>query len=166
MTEIYSAADIKNTVSKKKKYLIIYFVALAVVLAILLTLFLCVTREIATAFCIISIALTAFFGCGSLYFFSMVFRPINAYAKLLSEMQRGLKENAVGNFLKVLDKTEEKDGVECRAFIFEVASFKHDELVMERKILVDIKKTVEFLTNQRVKLSTYGNVLISYKLID
>jgi len=143
------------------------YVAIAVVVVVanvLIAVFLQPVRS--TLACVLNIVLTALFGLGSIFFFSVKFRLVRAYVKFYTGVQRGLKETSRGVFAGWKDDIVTKDGLECYAFVSLEAVKKRPDMP-EREVLVEhtVKKP-DFKVGDRVRYATYGNILVAYEVFE
>lgn len=171
MVEVYNENDYIAVKKQKKQFLTIFFVSLAVLLAVNIGLFVFYTmQEYQTplkapllAFNIISCSIYA-----AVYYilFAIKFKRINSYSRMLNYFKTGLVEEGRHAFVRVDSSVTEKDGVRFLPLVFLEWSDKSQDY-FERNILLDIEKPVpEFKKGEMVIHKTQGNVLVAYELFD
>lgn len=171
MVYVYNEGDYITTRKQKKQFLIIFFITLAVLLALNVAVFVFYTRqEYKTslkapllAFNIISCSVYA-----AVYYilFSIKYKRISSYGRMLDYFKSGIIEEGRHAFVRVDSSVTEKDGVRFIPLVFLEWSDKFQEYY-ERNILFDTEKPVpQFKKGEMVLHKTQGNVLVAYELFD
>ncbi len=171
MIDYYKEEYFTQAKKQKDKFLIIFFVLLAVYIAISATCMVFYLRlpyqsPDITTIKIVHYVITAITGGGLFFYMMVVFKRANKYYKLLRNMKTGIKETSTGSFFEYDETLQEKDGVDCKSLVFlEWNKYKKD--IFERKVLVLYDKPFpEFNEKDNVRFITQGNILISYEILD
>lgn len=171
MVQVYNEGDYATTYKQKKRFLTTFLITLAALLALNALAFVIYTRqEYKTplkapllAFNVISCSVYAV-----VYYvlFSIKYKRISSYARMLDYFKTGLKETGRHAFVRVDSSMTEKDGVRFVPLVFLEWSDKFQDY-FERNILFDTEKPIPmFKKGQMVVHETQGNVLVAYELFD
>lgn len=169
MTQFFFESELDDAIVQRKKVLRIYFITLAVYLAISVgfIVYFCTlpyASEKITTVKVLHHVLTGMYAIFSLIYLGIAYKRVNSYCKLLNNLKTGLKETSVGSFFEYDETIQNKEGVDCKALIF-LQWNKYKNEYFERKVLVlNEKEYPEFKEQQTVKYVTQGNVLVSYEI--
>ncbi len=171
MIDYYSEAEFLAAKKRKNILLSIFFVVLAIYLAVSVTFVVIYTTMPYASprilpWKIIHHVITAVVVMGLFFYMSVPFKRANRYYKMYYYMKTGVKETNVASFFEYDETLQEKDGVDMKALVFlEWNKYKKD--VYERKVLVLYDKPFpEFNEKDTVRFVTQGNVLISYEILN
>ena len=162
MVEIYDKNDYAAVAAQKKKLLLIFWISLAVVLALNIASFVFYTLQeyntpLKTPLIIFNIASCAIYTIIMYPVMAIKFKRVNKYLKMLKRFENGLKNEGTNAFSGV-------DGVEFINLVFLEWSDKKQEY-FERNILFDPEKPLpDFKKGDVVHHVTQGNILIAYEL--
>ncbi len=170
MTEIYTGSELSTEKARRKRFLTVWYILLGTVLAIDIGLIVwhalmpykspdqIIPRAIA-------MTLTSLFAVVSLLLFSIKFRRLNCYVRMLRYLDTGLKEGGVGEFIEFSQGVEVKEGVDFYHFdVYEWNEIKQEYFI--RKVLVDNEKAKpELREGDMVHFITQGNILMQYEVI-
>lgn len=170
MTELYNIQELIEEKRRKKRMLTVWL--------IMLSLFIMITVAVVVSFAVLpygtsksvfmlaNVVLSVIFGGYTMFLFSMKYGRLRSYVKMLSYLHSGKVDTYSGWFLR-FDKTlEVKEGVDYYTMIL-LEYNPHKNEYYERKVLIDMEKSVEFIPELRlVKYQTQGNVLLRYKLLN
>lgn len=158
---------------EKKKLLTIYFVILALVLAIeafLISYFIVTVnttqdRSLKDLFIVISSAVLVLFGWFSLIFFKLKYRRTKQYVAMFDDFQNGIKVTETGVFKGYDMKFREKAGVEFYTMKVMVKSKdrRFDDVCREILIYKQSPK-IEINDGDKIKMITHSNILIAFEL--
>ncbi len=172
MTAVFSEKEKKQAFSTKKRLLTLWFIALIVTVATIVTLAVINAvqvnrdgdRTLKIPFLITTIALSTLFGGGSIFFFDIKYKLTSRYCKMLTGMKNGIKDHSHGKFI-ALDRTiTEKDGVFFYSILLDCPPMKRGD-VTERKILVERTHSLpNFEKGDEIKFITHANILVAYEL--
>ena len=170
MMEYFKKEDYKKAISQKKKLSIIYTIIAiiyGVISAVVLSYYLTLpylSQKISTLKTIFY-TITVIFAFFSVLFFCLPFKMVRKYIKFAINLTQGRKEESEAHFLEYDNKLVEKEGVECKTLIFlEWNKYKND--YYERRVFVFNEKPFpKFIENQKIKLITQGNFLVSYEIL-
>lgn len=170
MIEYFHEKEHLDAKNQRKKVLIVYYVVLAVYLAISVALYLWYRTLPYKSPTIAGVKwihypLTALMTIFTFIYLGIPYKRVNRYYKLTRNLITGLKETSTGSFFEYDETLQDKDGVDFKSLVFiEWNKYKND--FFERKVLVfDEKPFPEFTENQNVRYVTQGNVLISYEIL-
>jgi len=170
MTEYFVEKDHLEAKAQRKKVLTVYYVVLAVYLAISVLLFIWYRTLPYKSPTIAGVKwihypLTALMVAFSFVYLGIPFKRVNRYYRLTRNLITGLRETSTGSFFEYDETLQDKDGVDFKSLVFiEWNKYKND--FFERKVLVfDEKPFPVFEENQNVRYVTQGNVLISYEIL-
>lgn len=171
--EVFGQEEKKAAFREKRKLLTVWIVLLAVYVALALTLTLVDTYLVETHAnrahtvwmgVVFGMATVAFFSY-TLLFFGLKFRLTHKYCKMLTDMDRGLKDEYEGTFLSFNEALEEKDGVVFYSMLLNTRPTRRSDIT-ERKVLIEhtISKP-PFTEGTRLKFITHANILLSYEIL-
>ena len=170
MIDYFVEKDHLDAKAQRKKVLTVYYVILAVYLAISVALFLWYRTLPYKSPTIAGVKwihypLTVLMTLFTFIYMGIPFKRVNKYYKLTRNLITGLKETSTGSFFEYDETLQDKDGVDFKSIVFiEWNKYKND--FFERKVLVfDEKPFPVFEENQNVRYVTQGNVLISYEIL-
>jgi heme/copper-type cytochrome/quinol oxidase subunit 2 len=169
---LFGDNDIAKARAAKRRMLICWFAALAVVLGVVLTLMFVNLyrvrvyhdRSLRGAGTAVSVILAIVFTGGSTFFFSIKFRLTRKYVRMLRDMERGLKDETEVKFKSFDDAIVFKDGVYFYTMVTDAKPLKREDITERRVLIEHTVKKPEFTEGQRIKITTHANILISYKL--
>ena len=94
------------------------------------------------------------------------YNRLRKYVNILGYLRIGLKEQYSGQFLRIDEQIEVKDGVDFYKMITKEWNERKQEY-FERKVLIDNEKPKPIIPeNARVRYITQGNILIKYKVLN
>lgn len=169
MTEIYSGQEYSEEYKVKKRMLRIWFALLAVY--IIISVIIIVSFAILpygtkkTVFITSDIMLSMLFWGFTFFYFNLKYNRIRKYVKILKHIMTGLKEQNSGEYLRIEDTIEVKEGVDFYKMVIKEWNEKKQEY-FERKVLIDSQKPKPNIPDgKRVRYITQGNILIKYKVL-
>lgn len=171
MVEIYDESDYASVALQKKKFLIVFFATLAVLVAIDAAVFVYYARceygtPLETPLLIFNIVTTSIYLLVYYVLFEVKFRRMRCYSKMLADFKTGLEQTGTNAFVRVDGSITEKDGVQFLSLVFLEWSEKKQDY-FERDVLFDLEKPLpEFKKGDMVKHRTQGNVMVAYELYD
>ena len=169
MIEIYSKQDYYFAKKARNKFLTIFFVTLAILLAINITVFVIYTQqEYATPYrtpmLAFNILTDAIYAIIFYVLFSIKYKRLADYLKLLVNLFTGIQEEGVNTVNRIDSSLKTKDGVDFVSLVVLDWNEKKNEF-FERHILLDVEKPIpELKKGDVIKHKTHGNVLIAYEL--
>ena len=171
MINFFNEEEIVKAKDQRTKVLVIYFITLAIMLALFAVVFIAYLQlpyqdplitPLKLAFELVLVVYVTF----SCIYLSIKFKRVNKYYKYLLNMKKGLKETSEGEFLGYVNSIQKKDGVEFKFFNVKMVSKKTGKET-ERKVLVDNEKEFPvFEEGQKIRIITQGNVLYSYEIME
>lgn len=171
MTEYFKTEYYKQAKKQRKKVLAIYFIVLAVYLAIsgvLLGYYVTLTYQSPkiTVVKLIEYPLTAAFIIFSFIYLGIAVKRVNKFYNMCVNIITGLKETSEANFFEYDETLTEKDGVDMKSLVF-LEWNKYKNGYFERRVLVFYEKEFpEIPEGVGVRFITQGNVLVSYEILD
>ena len=171
--EVFSQEEKKAAFREKRKLLTLWLVLLVLYVALALTLTLVDTHLVEAHAnrahtvwmgVVFGIATVAFFSF-TLLFFGLKFRLTHKYCKMLTDMDRGLKDEYEGVFIDFNDALEDKDGVTFYSMRLTTRPTRRSDIT-ERKVLIEhtIPKP-PFTEGTRLKFITHANILMFYEIL-
>ncbi|MBE5756698.1 MAG: hypothetical protein E7342_02745 [Clostridiales bacterium] len=171
MINFFNQSEVEKARKQKTKVLIIYFITLAFVIAIFSVVFITYltfayedprTPALKLSFEVLLVVYVIF----SYVYLTIKYKRVNKYYKYLVNQQTGLKEKTEGKFLCYNNTRQIKDGVDFKSFKMLTISIKTGKEV-ERQVLVDYEKDFPtFTEGQKIKVTTQGNVLFGYEIME
>lgn len=173
MTEIFSLAQKTKARKAKRNLWLIWGVAFAVYLAIVITL-IAVDIYIVTVYrdrsymlwmMLVCIAASILFGGFSLFFFSIKFRLTSKYVRMLKDIERGLRDTIEAKFISYDESITNKDGVFFYSMILDTRPLRREDIT-ERKMLVE--QTVpkpQLIEGTVMRVVSHANILVSYEIL-
>ncbi len=171
---LFSEEEKRNAFRQKKLMLIIWFTALAAVLALVITLMVLNIIKINNGYdrsskgwmTAVSTVVAALFTIGSLFFFAIKFRLTRKYCRMLKDMEKGLKDTAVVRFMRYEQDIVSKDGVFFYTMVVDAKPLRRED-ISERKVLIESTiEPPELSEGQKLKVTTHANILMSYILMN
>ncbi|MBQ3572097.1 MAG: hypothetical protein IJA15_04640 [Clostridia bacterium] len=169
MVNVYNSKDYNDAHASKKRILIGFFISLAVVLAITITLFIFYVRAeydtpLRTPLLLACIFISSVYAIIMFFIFSIKYKRVASYVKMLHDMDVGMRTEGKNAFVRIDSSVTVKDGVDFISIIVLDWSEKKQEY-FERNILFDVEKPIpEFKKGDIIKHVTHANILISYEL--
>lgn len=170
MIEIYSQQDYYVAKKSRDKFLKIFFITLAILLAINITVLVIYTQqEFNTPYkapmLAFNILTDAIYAVIYYILFAIKYKRVASYLKLLKDIHFGIKEESSTNTVSGIDSSiKTKDGVDFISLVVLDWSKKKSEF-FERHILLDVEKPIpELKKGDVIKHKTHANVLVAYEL--
>lgn len=169
MIEVYSEQDYLLAKSARDKFLKIFFITLAILLAINITVLVVYTQqEFNTSYrlpmILFNIITDSIYALIFYLLFSIKYKRLANYLKLLRDIKYGIKVSGKNTVSRIDSSIKTKDGVDFVSLVVLEWSKKKSEF-FERHILLDIEKPIPQLKKgDVVKHITHGNVLVAYEL--
>lgn len=169
MVNIYNSNDYIDANASKKRILTGFFISLAIVLAITVTIFIFYVRAeyntpLKTPLIIACITISSVYAIVMFFIFSIKYKRVASYVKMLYDMDYGIRSEGKNAFVRIDSSVTVKDGVDFISIIVLDWSEKKQEY-FERNILFDVEKPIpEFKKGDIIKHVTHANILISYEL--
>lgn len=169
MVSIYKTEDFERAEASRKAILTGFFISLAVVLAVCITIFVFyVLQEYNTPLkqplLITNIVISSIYAIVMFFIFSIKYKRVASYVKMLIDMQMGIKAEGVNTYVRTDSSIIKKDGVDFIGLIVLDWSDKKQEY-FERRILLDLEKPIpDFKPGDMVKHVTHANILMAYEL--
>ena len=169
MVNVYNSKDYNDAHASKKRILIGFFISLAVVLAITVTLFIFYVRAeydtpLRTPLLLACIFISSVYAIIMFFIFSIKYKRVASYVKMLHDMDVGMRTEGKNAFVRIDSSVTVKDGVDFISIIVLDWSEKKQEY-FERNILFDVEKPLpEFKKGDIIRHVTHANILISYEL--
>jgi hypothetical protein len=169
MVSVYKTEDFERAEASRKAILRGFFISLALVLAVCITIFVFyVLQEYNTPLkqplLITNIVISSVYAIVMFFIFSIKYKRVSSYVKMLIDMQMGIKSESVNTYVRTDSSIVKKDGVDFISIIVLEWSEKKQEY-FERRILLDLEKPVpDFKTGDVIKHVTHANILIEYEL--
>ena len=158
---------------EKKKLLAIYFIILALTLAVeafLITYFIVTVnttqdRSLKDLFIALSSLLLVLFGWFSLVFFKLKYRRTKQFVDMFNDFQTGIKVTEEGVFRGYDMKIREKAGVDFYTMKVMVKSKdrRFDDVCRDVLIYKESPK-IEINDGDKIKMITHSNILIAFEL--
>ena len=171
--EVFSQEERNAAFREKRKLLTLWLVFLVLYVAVALTLAL-VDLHLVEAHAnrahtlwmgvVFGAATIAFFSF-TLLFFGVKFRLTRKYCRMLTDMDKGLKDEYEGTFLSFNNALEQKDGVFFYSMLLKTRPTRRSDIT-ERKVLIE--HTIEkppFEEGTRLRFITHANILVSYEIL-
>lgn len=171
MVNVYNAGDYETTRKQKKQFLITFFITFAVLLVLNAAVFIIYTRQeyktpLKAPLLAFNITSCSVYAVIYYILFSVKYKRISAYARMLDYFKSGIIEEGRHAFVRVDSSVTEKDGVRFVPLVFLEWSDKFQDY-FERNILFDTEKPIpQFKKGEMVIHKTQGNVLVVYELFD
>jgi hypothetical protein len=169
MVSVYKTEDFERAEASKKAILRGFFISLALVLAVCITIFVFyVLQEYNTPLkqplLITNIVISSVYAIVMFFIFSIKYKRVSSYVKMLIDMQMGIKSESVNTYVRTDSSIVKKDGVDFISIIVLEWSEKKQEY-FERRILLDVEKHVpDFKPGDVIKHLTHANILMAYEL--
>ena len=169
MTHVYNSEDYVSASKSKNVILKVFFITLAILLAINVTIFVIYTMQeyntpLKVPFIITSIVSCSVYAIIMYFVFAIKYKRVASYVRMLRDMQEGAKCEGVNTYVRTDSSLITKDGVDFIGLIFLDWSEKKQEY-FERTILLDVEKPVpDFKKGDVIKHVTHANVLMAYEL--
>lgn len=173
MIQVFSEKEKAAARKQRTIMLSLWFVALFLVLAIVITFIVVDTYLVAQLrnrdntlwMGIVAGALMVLFGCGSLFFFAIKFRLTRKYVRMLKDMDRGLKDEIVAKFVGYDETITMKDGVYFYSMILDAQPLKREDIT-ERKVLVEqTLPKMDINEGSKLKIVSHANILVAYEIL-
>jgi len=169
MNYIFTPQEQERARRKKRNLLIMYFVILALFLAVVLGITFIpprnVSRRFQPLFVITNITLTTFMGGFSLFFFALKFRLVRYYAKMFRDMNSGLKDEATGIFVEYDQSLTTKDGLTFYSLVLDAVPLRRDDISIRKVLIEHTRPKPELNVGDRVKVVTHANILVSWEKV-
>ena len=170
MIEYFKKEYLEQAQNQRKKTLIVYFMVLALYVALSVVVLIRYTQlpymsEKIVAIKAVEYVITFFMLVFSFLYLGIKYKRVNKYYHLLKNLQIGLREEFVASFFEYDENLSTKDGVDVKALVFlEWNKFKKD--YFDRKVWVLYELPFpEIPEKATVKFVTQGNVLVSYEIL-
>ena len=169
MIIVYSKEDYENASKSKNAILKGFFISLGILLVINIAIFIIYVRQeyetpLKTPLILINIISCSIYAVVMFFIFSIKYKRVNAYVKMLRDMHEGIKAEGVNTYVRTDISLVNKDGVDFVSLVVLSWSEKKQEYY-ERHILFDIEKPLPDLKKGDViKHVTHANILMSYEL--
>lgn len=171
MTQYFKNEMYSEAKKQRKKTLIVYFVFLAIYLAISAAFLIAYLQQPYASDNIAKIkfgeyAVSCVFVVFSFIYMGIKFKRVNKYYKLCYNVVTGLKETFTAKYIGTDDSLEVKDGVDVKALLFEEYN-KYKKATFERKVWVFYELPFpEIPEGAEVTFVTQGNVLVEYSIAE
>jgi len=163
MTYIYNETDYRKAKARRDKLLIIYFAILAAAAGLNVLMFIFRNDWGRGLMQGLNIVLTLLLGCFTLYYFSVMFKPVKSYYKFLANYQKGVSEQYRGKFLRFEDEPQTKYGLIFYSLVTEEKVIKRQDFP-ERRILIEIGlPRPDFVIGRQIRYITYAGILVAYE---
>ncbi|MBR2384339.1 MAG: hypothetical protein IKA99_01885 [Clostridia bacterium] len=169
--DYFTEQDCIRAKAQKQKFLFIYFIVLAVYIAISVVLLVFYLKlpykspKISTVKWI-HYPITGLFVVFSFLFIGIPIRRAKNYYNIGATMLFGRKDTSQGAFFKYDNSPQFKDGISFTTLIF-IEWNETKKEYFERKILLFEDKPIpEFKENEIVKYTTQSNILLSYESLE
>lgn len=169
MVQVYSPSDYVTTKKQKDAFLKTFFITFGILIAANVAMFVFyVLQEYETVYrtplLIASMVSCSVYAVVYYILFTLKYRRIESYRKMLYYVEYGLKHENANAFVRVDSMVVERDGVEFVTLVFLEWSEKKQEY-FERNVLFDREKPLpEFKNGDFVRFITQGNKMIAYEL--
>ena len=169
MIGIYQDKDYKNIEKQRKRLLRIFWISLAVLLALNIACFVFYIFQeyntpLKTPLIAFNIASCAIYIIVMYPIMSIKYKRVRDYSKMLYYFKNGIKSEGTNVFSGVDSSVTVKDGVDFINLVFLQWSDKKQEY-FERNILFDLEKPLPDLKKgDVVHHITQGNILLAYEL--
>lgn len=169
MINVYSKEDYENASKSKNAILKGFFISLGILLVINIAVFIIYVRQeyqtpLKTPLILINIISCSIYAIVMFFIFSIKYKRVASYVKMLRDMQEGIKAEGVNTYVRTDSSLVNKDGVDFVSLVVLSWSEKKQEYY-ERHILFDIEKPLPDLKKGDViKHVTHANILMSYEL--
>lgn len=171
MTNYFEKEILDQAKDQRKKTLIIYYLILAMYIAMSVVVMVRYLRlpygsPKIGALKAVEFVLTFIMTVFSFIYLGIKYKRVNKFYTMCKNITVGIKEEYTANFFEYDESLNTKDGVDVKALVFlQWNKFKND--YFERKVWVFYEKPFpEFKQNDTVRFITQGNVLVSYEIID
>lgn len=169
MVQIYNNSDYLIVKKQKHDFLMAFYISFACILAIVVGLFVFYCMQefdtpYRTPLLVITIVLSSVYAVVYYLLFSLKYKRIKSYYKMLYNFEYGLKSENANAFVRFDSMITVKDGVDFTNLVFLEWSEKKQDY-FERYVLFDVEKPLpEFKKGDFVKFITQGNKMIAYEL--
>jgi hypothetical protein len=169
MVSVYKTEDFERAEASRKAILRGFFISLTLVFAVCITIFVFyVLQEYNTPLkqplLITNIVISSVYAIVMFFIFSIKYKRVSSYVKMLIDMQMGIKSESVNTYVRTDSSIVKKDGVDFISIIVLEWSEKKQEY-FERRILLDVEKPVpDFKHGDVIRHVTHANILIEYEL--
>lgn len=169
MVSVYKTEDFEKANASKKAILRGFFISLAVVLAVCITIFVYYVRQefntpLKTPLLVINIVISSLYAIVMFFIFSIKYKRVSSYVNMLIDIQMGMKSESTNTYVRTDSSIVKKDGVDFISLIVLDWSEKKQEY-FERRILLDVEKPVpDFKHGDVIRHVTHANILIEYEL--
>ena len=169
MVNVYKSEDYTSANSSKKAILRGFYISLAIVLAICIGIFVFYIFQefdtpLARPLLLTNIIISSVYAIVMFFIFSIKYKRVASYVKMLVDMQLGIKVEGVNTYVRTDSSIVKKDGVDFISLIVLDWSEKKQEY-FERRILLDVEKPVpDFKAGDVIRHVTHANILMAYEL--
>ena len=168
--DYYKEEQLTKAQAQRKKVLTIFFITLAVYLAITIGLLVWFTTLIyqSSTIKLVKFLLhltNVIYGVFAFIFLRVKFRMVNKYYKALLGIKIGIKETYEGTFIEYDETVQNERGVEYKSLVFEEWN-KFKKANYKRKVLIfNDMPFPEIEEGSYVVFVTKSNILVKYEII-
>lgn len=172
MTAVYTDEEIERAFAERKKMLIIYWAAFALVALFLVSLFVVhlirvetmLDRTYQTPIMVVSIVVSSLFAIGSVFFFGVKYRYTKAYCKLYRDMTDGPKDRCRGEVIELVPEQSEKYSIKFRGIKVKCPPVRRGEENI-RLLLVEHEHDIpELVPGVKFEFISQSNIILGYEI--